>query len=98
MQNMEVVTIEQTTYELLRQRLDNFVQRMDDLCAPYCKKHIEWLDNSEVTRLLAVSSRTLQTYRDTGKLPCSQINGKIYYRVSDVEAFIQNLRKNTLKA
>ena len=71
MQNMEVVTIEQATFELLRQKLDDFVRRMDDLCAPYCKRHIEWLDNCEVTRLLAVSSRTLQTYRDTGKLRVS---------------------------
>lgn len=98
MQNMEVVTIEQATFELLRQKLDDFVRRMDDLCAPYCKRHIEWLDNCEVTRLLAVSSRTLQTYRDTGKLPYSQINGKIYYKTSDVEAFIQNQQKSSLKA
>lgn len=98
MQNMEVVTIEQATFELLRQKLDDFVRRMDDLCAPYCKKHIEWLNNCEVIRLLAVSSRPLQTYRDTGKLPYSQINGKIYYKASDVEVFIQNQRKSSLKA
>ena len=34
---MEVVMIEKETLEVLRQRLENFVSRMDALCAPFCK-------------------------------------------------------------
>ena len=54
----------------------------------------KWMDNSEVCRLLNVSIRTIQTYRDTGKLAYSQINGKIYYKASDVEDFICRHLKN----
>ena len=48
--------------------------------------------------MLNVSARTMQTYRDTGKLPYSQINGKIYYKASDVEAFLlDQVRDNSKK-
>ncbi len=91
---MEVVMIEKETLEILQQRFENFVSRMDALCAPLCKASEKWLDNSEVCRLLNVSMRTMQTYRDTGKLAYSQINGKIYYKVSDVEDFMRSHLKN----
>ena len=58
----------------------------------------KWLDNCETCRLLNVSARTMQTYRDTGKLPYSQINNKIYYKASDVEAFLlDQVRDNSKK-
>ena len=54
-----------------------------------------WLDNQDVCRILNISKRTLQSYRDSGKLAFSQINNKIYYKPNDVETFLQkNLSKN----
>ena len=32
-------------------------------------KHTDWLHNGDVCRLLGISKRTLQHYRDTGMLP-----------------------------
>nr|WP_255561855.1 helix-turn-helix domain-containing protein [Dysgonomonas sp. Marseille-P4677] len=40
--------------------------------------------------MLHISPRTLQTYRDTGRISFSRINHKIYYRVSDIEKFLQS--------
>ena len=88
---------EKKTFELWKQRFENFVGCVDTLCVPLCRKHDKWLDNCETCRLLNVSARTMQTYRDTGKLPYSQINNKIYYKVSDVETFMQNHVKNNSK-
>lgn len=47
-----------------------------------------WLDNQEVMELLKVSPRTLQQMRDTRVLPFSKINGKIYYKASDLEKLL----------
>lgn len=47
-----------------------------------------WMDNHDVCTLLHISKRTLQTYRDSGKLPFSQIGAKIYYKAADVDAFL----------
>lgn len=54
----------------------------------------EWLDNGDVCRLLNVSKRTLQSYRDTGKLPFSQINHKVFYKQKDVETFLNERKSN----
>lgn len=85
---MKIVTIEARTFELWKTKFEEFAQRMETLCAPYKKNKETWLDNSDVCRLLNVSARTMQTYRDTGKLPYSQINNKLYYKASDVQRFI----------
>ncbi|MCS2957039.1 helix-turn-helix domain-containing protein [Bacteroides salyersiae] len=95
---MEIVTIEKRTFELWKQRFENFVGRVDALCVPLRRKRDKWLDNCETCRLLNVSARTMQTYRDTGKLPYSQINNKIYYKASDVETFLlDQVRDNSKK-
>ena len=52
-------------------------------------RHPEWLHNGDVCRLLNISKRTLQHYRDTGVLPFSQIGHKCYYKREDVERLLQ---------
>ena len=42
-------------------------------------RYTDWLHNGDVCRLLNISKRTLQHYRDTGVLPFAQIGHKCYY-------------------
>ncbi len=62
------------------------------------QKHViegeELLDNQDVLTILKISSRTLQRYRSSGKLPYYAISGKIYYRLSDINHFIRTLFKH----
>lgn len=61
------------------------------------KFEAKWMDGQDVMFALKVSKRTLQTMRDTGILPYSRINGKFYYKVSDLEELLQkNYSRNTL--
>jgi hypothetical protein len=48
-----------------------------------------WIDGQEVMLMMKISKRTLQTLRDSGALPYSRINGKFYYKVSDLETMLQ---------
>ena len=57
----------------------------------------EWLDNQEVLQTLHISPRTLQTYRDNGTLPFSKIEGKFYYKSSDIENLLQSNYTNKSK-
>ncbi|MCY1662643.1 helix-turn-helix domain-containing protein [Chryseobacterium sp. SL1] len=50
----------------------------------------ELLDNQDVLQKLKISSRSLQRYRSSGKLPYFTISGKLYYKLSDVNSFIRN--------
>ena len=49
-----------------------------------------WIDAQEVMLSLHISRRTLQSLRDNGTLPYSRINGKLYYKMSDVESLLES--------
>lgn len=49
-----------------------------------------WIDGQEVMLTMKISKRTLQALRDSGTLPFSRINGKFYYKVSDLENLLHN--------
>ena len=47
-----------------------------------------WMDNADVCKLLDISKRTLQYYRDSGTLPYTFIGKKCYYKAADIEAVL----------
>ena len=58
----------------------------------------EWIDGQVVMQTLHISVRTLQSLRDNGTLPFSRINGKFYYKVSDIEEMLEaNYSRNKRK-
>lgn len=44
----------------------------------------KYLTNREVCQLLRISSRTLQNWKDTEKIPFIRMKGKILYRKSEI--------------
>ncbi len=48
-----------------------------------------YLTDKEVSARLKVSRRTLQDYRNEGRLPYIQLGGKILYRESDIERMLE---------
>ena len=83
---MEIISIEKKTFEELVSRLGQFVKRMDSINRQRCGRRMsDWMDNQDVCQVLKISPRTLQTLRDSGRLPHSKINNRIYYRSEDVE-------------
>lgn len=48
-----------------------------------------WIDGQEVMQILHMSPRTLQRMRDCDTMPYSRINGKFYYKLSDVENILE---------
>ncbi len=49
----------------------------------------QWLESTEARKLLGVSAKTWQDYRDKRVIPFSQFGRKIYVRRADIEAFMQ---------
>jgi hypothetical protein len=56
-----------------------------------------WIDGQDVLLALNISQRTLQTLRDSGTLPFSKLNGKFYYKVSDLESLLESNYSGNLK-
>jgi hypothetical protein len=84
---MEIIAIEKRTFEQMMQSFASFAGQVKNLCGNG-RDNKNWMDNEAVCKLLTISQRTLQSYRDNDILPYSQIGYKCYYRAADVEQFI----------
>lgn len=84
---MNIIAIEGRTFEQIKQRFEDFAKQIKIICGDSLNNE-KWLDNKTVCELLHVSPRTLQSYRDNGTLPYSQIGHKCYYKASDIENLI----------
>ncbi|MFA6923838.1 MAG: helix-turn-helix domain-containing protein [Bacteroidales bacterium] len=91
---MEVITIQSEAFQQIISKIESIgnefvkqkrTQPLSDI----------WLDVQEACQLLKISKRTLQSYRDNGVLPFSQIAGKIYFKATDIEKHLQNHYKKT---
>lgn len=50
----------------------------------------EWISSNEVLKLLGISRKTWQKYRDERRIPFSQFGRKIYVRKADLDAFMES--------
>ena len=96
---MEIISFEKRTFEEIAAKLDRFVQRVESLCREHGGKETsEWMDNQDVCRYLNILPRTLQTLRDNGTLPFSQINHKIFYKPEDVQGIVKKVEDRRKEA
>jgi hypothetical protein len=64
---------------------------MDSQSIPQETKLIKpWLKNSEVRKLLNISSNTIQRLRIAGKLRSSKVGGIHYYRYEDIDNLLNS--------
>jgi len=88
---MKAIILSVQQYKDLVNRLDILNKRLDE---NQKKPEDSFLDNQELVKLLSISKRTAQSWRDEGKISFSQIGSKIYYKMSDVQKLLEtNYRK-----
>lgn len=71
----------QNLHDTLKQIMDLIARRNADDASS------EWLESEEARKLLGVSPKTWQNYRDQRLIPFSQIGRKIYVTRADLDAF-----------
>jgi len=49
-----------------------------------------WIDGQDVSIALNIGPRSLQTLRTSGKLPFTKVQGKCYYKFSDLKALLES--------
>lgn len=54
----------------------------------------KYLTNREVCQLLRISSRTLQNWRDTRKIPFIRLKGKILHRKSEIVRLLEDSKSD----
>jgi len=48
----------------------------------------QWVESTQVRKILGISAKTWQTYRDEKRIPFSQFGRKIYVKRADLEQFM----------
>lgn len=91
---MEAILLEMKQYqELLKCMLEikNALKEKED------SPKVFFIDNQQFLKMMNISKRTAQTWRDEGIISFSQIGGKIYYRLSDVQKLLDSNYKRAFK-
>ena len=90
--NKKTITRDNEKVALLLERMDRLMENMESLPENY--KPVlggeRFLTDKELSGMLKVSRRSLQDYRNEGRIPYIQIGGKILYRESDIEQVLKN--------
>ena len=69
---MHILTVESEAFQKLVEKLDAISVKLNNHKETTPLSEI-WVDNQDVCELLHISKRTLQHYRDSGKIPFSQL-------------------------
>jgi len=86
---MEAVILSKEHYDALQTDLKEIKTHVKKITVP----NEAFVDNKQFTKLMGISFRTAQTWRDEGKIGFSQEGKKIYYRLSDIEKFLEDRHK-----
>ncbi len=91
---MDIVNIESHAWEMMMARFSSLAERVEQLAKSRDDKRLKpWLDNHDACQILNISKRTLQSYRNSGKLGFTQIGYKIFYRPEDVEQLLRRMEQ-----
>ncbi|GHT54980.1 transcriptional regulator [Bacteroidia bacterium] len=83
--------------DLLR-RMEKAGKALDKLDMPtrHSFNGQRFLTDSELSDILKISRRTLQEYRSAGIIPYYLICGKVLYKESEIQQFLEEGRKRSL--
>ena len=88
---MEITVLDIQMLKKLEREVKEVSNLIKEMTSQYkaLQQATKWLDQQEACQLLNISKRTLQTYRAKGIIGATQINRKTYFKLSDVELFMQ---------
>ena len=81
MSENEIITQQDPQMQMFAQLMESVLKKLERYCAtarPMLGGEV-YLTSEEVCKLLRLSSRTLQEYRDNGTIAYHKIGGKILY-------------------
>ena len=97
MDNIQNNDVQQTFVMLPKKELDAITRGLDEvkeLIKGKAKAEAagRWIESEEARKILGVSQKTWQTYRDSRAIPFSQFGRKIYVKQADLDAFLESHR------
>lgn len=95
----ELITKESESVKRFMQSLDRLMNALERMTKDYrpVLGGERYLTDKEVSARLKVSRRTLQDYRNDGRIPYRQLGGKILYAESDIERILRQNYKEAFR-
>ncbi|MDR0873809.1 MAG: helix-turn-helix domain-containing protein [Prevotellaceae bacterium] len=88
---MEVITIESQAFKDLTAKINTIAKFVTALQSKADEEPEDgWVDSYEVCTFLKISSRTLQRLRASQSVTYSQIRGKVFYKISEIQRLMDN--------
>jgi hypothetical protein len=89
--NREVLTVESQAFKDLTAKINTIAKFVAAIQSKADEQPEDgWVDSYEVCTFLKISSRTLQRLRASHSINYSQIRGKVFYRISEVQRLLQD--------
>lgn len=88
----QIITKESQLVAEFFQEIENISLLLDSAMKDYkpLLNGERYLTDTELSERLKLTKRTLQEYRNSGKIPFYQIGGRILYRESDIEQVLSD--------
>jgi hypothetical protein len=88
---MEVITVDSVAFKELVKKIDIIMDFVyDKQRHSAIKEEKLWVDSHDVCNYLHISNRTLQRLRTKNCVSYSRINGKNFYRISDIRHLLES--------
>ncbi len=84
---MNAVILSQDQFDTIMNRIDEI---KTEVIGTSKSKADDFVDNADFIKLMNISKRTAQSWRDEGKISFSQVAGKIYYKMSDIQDLLNH--------
>ncbi len=86
-----VIIVDEHLFDKLMGKIDKLTDKVDSIgLNANAGLKDKWYVTDEVCKILNISRRTLQKMRDNGSIIFTKTGKKIYYKASDVEAFLES--------
>lgn len=86
--NLQMAVIPQSFLNKIEARMEN----LENILRNKSEQEInsQWIESVKIPKLLGISQKTWQTYRDKRLIPFSQIGSKIFVKRADLDKFMKD--------
>ena len=90
----DIINKDDARIKVFMSSVENMLISMEKIADNYrpLLNGVRFMTDSEVSKLLHISRRTLSDYRNSGKLPYYHFGGKVLYCESDIEKTLKDNR------
>lgn len=92
---MELITVEAEVFKRMVKSIANIEEALAKMSSKKNQMKDDLVDSCEACQILKVSRKTLDRHRAKYGIPFIKINKRVYYKLSDLELFLEKQTHNS---